>query len=225
MKNSNGSIPQITDSNFNPNTSFTDYTPQVRVQPRVSFSFPISDVADFYAHYDIYSQRPTGRINALPSDYYFLQENNTAIINNSNLLPQTTYDYEVGFQQKLSSASALTLTTFYKERKDMVTVVPYLYAWPTTYYTYGNRDFSTTKGTTLFYDLRATNHIRMSISYTLQFAEGTGSTPTSTNSNGAGQISANGLLQEFVTAGLPNLRYVTPLTYDSRHNIVADHGL
>jgi len=222
VKNSNGSIPQITDSNFNPNTAFTDYTPQVRVQPRVSFSFPISDVADFYAHYDIYSQRPTGQVNALPSDYYFLQENNTAIINNSNLLPQTTYDYEVGFQQKLSSASALTLTAFYKERKDMVTVVPYLYAWPTTYYTYGNRDFSTTKGTTLFYDLRATNHIRMSISYTLQFAEGTGSTPTSTNSSGAGQISANGLLQEFVTAGLPNLRYVTPLNYDSRHNIVAD---
>jgi len=215
-------IPQITDTSFNPNSSFTDYTPQVTVQPRISFSFPISDVADFYAHYDIYSQRPTGQVNATASDYYYLQQNNTAIINNSNLLPSKTFDYEMGFQQKLSSSSALTLTAFYKERKDMVTVVPYLYAWPTTYYTYGNRDFSTTKGTTLFYDLRATNHIRMSISYTLQFAEGTGSTPTSTNSNGAGQVSANGLLQEFVTAGLPNLRYVTALDYDSRHNIVAD---
>ena len=213
---------KVTDSNYNPNQAFTDYTPQVTVQPRISFSFPISDVADFYAHYDIYSQRPTGQVNATAADYYFIQQNANQIISNSNLKPQKTFDYEVGFQQKLSDHSAFTLTAFYKERKDMITIVPYLFAWPTTYYTYGNRDFSTTKGTSLFYDLRATNHLRMSISYTLQFAEGTGSTPTSTNSNGGGQISPNGLLQSFVEAGLPNLRYVSALDYDSRHTIAAD---
>ncbi len=222
VKNANGSIPSITDSSFNPNSAFTDYTPQVSVQPRVSFSFPISDVADFYAHYDIYSQRPIGPGAANASDYYYLQQNANSIISNANLLPVKTYDYEVGFQQKLSSASAITITGFYKERKNMITIVPYLYAFPTTYYTYGNRDFSTTKGTTLYYDLRATNHLRLSISYTLQFAEGTGSTPTSTNSGGSGAIGANGLIQSFIQAGQPNLRYVTALDYDSRHNIVAD---
>jgi Carboxypeptidase regulatory-like domain/TonB-dependent Receptor Plug Domain len=213
---------KITSNNFNPNQSFTDYTPQVTMQPRVSFSFPISDVADFYAHYDIYAQRPTSNIDATAVDYYYLQQNSNQIINNANLKPQKTIDYEVGFQQKLSERSALTITAFYKERKDMITVVPYLYAWPTTYYTYGNRDFSTTKGTTLLYDMRATNHLRMNISYTLQFAEGTGSTPNSTNRNGGGQISPNGLLQSFIQAGLPNLRYVTALDYDSRHNIAAN---
>ena len=222
VKNASGSIPSITDSNFNPNSSFTDYTPQVTVEPRVSFSFPISDVADFYAHYDIYSERPTGQVNANASDYYYLQQNANTIIYNANLLPQKTFDYEVGFQQKLSSASAITITGFYKERKNMITVVPYQYAFPTTYYTFGNRDFSTTKGTTLLYDLRATNHLRLNISYTLQFAEGTGSTPLSTNSGGGAQIGANGLIQSFIEAGQPNLRYVTALDYDSRHNIVAD---
>jgi hypothetical protein len=213
---------KITDSNYNPNQAFTDYTPQVTVQPRISFSFPISDVADFFAHYDIYSQRPTGQVNATAADYYFIQQNSNSIISNSNLKPEKTFDYEVGFQQKLSDHSAFTLTAFYKERKDQITIVPYLFAWPTTYYTYGNRDFSTTKGTSLFYDLRATNHLRMTISYTLQFAEGTGSTPTSTNGSGSGQISPNGLLQSFVEAGLPNLRYVNSLDYDSRHTIAAD---
>ncbi len=224
VKNSLGKVPQITDTNFNPNSSFTDYTPQVSCSLVFHFSFPISEVADFYAHYDIYSQRPypSSLGYATAANYYFLQQNANHIINNSNLQPEKTFDYEVGFQQKLTSSSALTITAFYKERKDMITVVPYLFAWPTTYYTYGNRDFSTTKGTTLFYDLRATNHLRMNISYTLQFAEGTGSTPTSTNSNGGGQISPNGLLQSFIEAGLPNLRYVTALDYDSRHNIVAD---
>ena len=224
VKDKNGKTPNIIDTNFNPNSSFTDYTPQVTVQPRLSFNFPISDVADFYAHYDIYAQRPTSNNNATAEDYYFLQQNANLIINNANLKPQKIFDYEVGFQQKLNDHAALTISAFYKERKDMITVVPYLFAFPTTYYTYGNRDFSTTKGTTILYDMRATNHLRMSISYTLSFAEGTGSTPNSTNGNAGsnGQISQNGLLQSFIQAGLPNLRYVSALDYDSRHVLSAN---
>lgn len=49
---------RITDSTFDPNSSFTDYTPQINVMPRISFNFEISDVALFYAHYDILVQRP-----------------------------------------------------------------------------------------------------------------------------------------------------------------------
>ncbi|MCW3122280.1 MAG: TonB-dependent receptor [Flavipsychrobacter sp.] len=224
VKDKNNKIPNIIDTNFNPNASFTDYTPQVNIQPRLSFNFPISDVADFYAHYDIYAQRPTSNSYASPVDYYFLQQNANLIIDNSALKPQKTFDYEVGFQQKLNDHAALTINAFYKERKDMITVVPYLYAWPTTYYTYGNRDFSTTKGTTLTYDMRATNHLRLNVAYTLQFAEGTGSTANSTNGNASsnGQISNNGLLQSFIQAGLPNLRYVYALDYDSRHVIAAN---
>ena len=206
---------KITSNNYNPNLAFTDYTPAVLAQPRISFSFPISDIANFYAHYDIYSHHPSTNINANASTYYFLQSvgsNTTYPISNSNLKPEITYDYEVGFQEKLNDHSALQLSAFYKERKDMITAVPYLYAYPITYYTYGNRDFSTTKGTTLNYDLRATNHLKMNISYTLQFAEGTGSTPSD----------RNGLLQNFIEAGLPNQRYVTALNVDSRHNIAAN---
>ncbi len=206
---------KITSNNYNPNLAFTDYTPQVLAQPRISFSFPISDVANFYAHYDIYSHRPTGEVNATAKDYYFLQSvgsNTTYPMANSNLKPEITYDYEVGFQEKLNDHSALQLSAFYKERKNMITAVPYLYAWPITYYTYGNRDFSTTKGTTLNYDLRATNHLKMNVSYTLSFAEGTGSTPGD----------RNGLLSNFIEAGLPNQRYITSLNYDSRHNIAAN---
>ncbi len=206
---------KMTDSNFNPNLSFTDYAPQVTVMPRIQFSFPISDVANFYAHYDIYAQRPYPSTigNATAWDYYQLSAAApTDLINNANLRSQKTFDYEVGFQQKLTDASALTITAFYKERKDMVNIVPYVYAFPYTYQTYGNRDFSTTKGTTLLYDLRATNHLRMTVSYTLQFAEGTGST-----FNGG-----RGLLNNLIQEGLPNLRYVTALNIDSRHYIAAN---
>ncbi len=206
----------IHDSTFNPNLSFTDYNPAVTIMPRLSFSFPISDVADFYAHYDIYSQRPypTSLGIATPYDYFYLQEHaiQGAVIGNPNLRPQQTYDYEVGFQQKVSKSSALTITGFYKERKNMVAIQSYFDAYPTSYFTYGNRDFSTSKGSTILYDLRATNHLSMTLSYTLMFAEGTGSSPTA----------GKGLLGSLINAGLPNLRYITALDYDSRHNIVAN---
>src|SRR6185437_12564060 len=104
----------------------------------------------------------------------------------------------------------------------MIQVRTYLYAWPITYYTYGNRDFSTTKVMTLKYDFRRIGHLRMNLSYTLQFADGTGSDAVSTNGGSAGQITPYGLLQNLISAGLPNLRYSTALNVDSRHNIVAN---
>ena len=209
---------KISDSNYNPNLTFTDYTPQVAILPRIKLSFPISEEADFFAHYDIYSQRPYPNSIAwsTPATYYFLSENAQQIVPNANLLPSQTFDYEAGFQQKLTDHSAMTITGFYKERKNQVDVVPYVDAWPTTYYTYGNKDFSTSKGSTINFDFRTTNNLRMNISYTLQFAEGTGSTYNSSNGGSNGQ--AGGLLASLLQAGQPNLRYVIPLSYDSRHN-------
>lgn len=214
---------RISDSNYNPNSSFTDYKPQVNVMPRISFSFPISDVALFYAHYDVIVQRPKSEVYATAADYYFLTTKLQQIINNPGLKPEKLFDYEVGFQQQISASSAITLSGFYKERKDMITIRPYLYAYPATYYTYGNRDFSTTKGLRVRYDLRRsrTSNLRMDIAYTLQFAEGTGSSRTDGNGSGGANFVGNGLLQGFISANLPNLRYSTPLSYDSRHQIVS----
>jgi len=226
---SNGRDPQpflvdkntrITDSSFNPNSSFTDYKPQVNVMPRIQFHFPISDVALFYAHYDVIVQRPRTGAYSTAADYFFINSNNNAIIQNSNLKPEKSFDYEVGFKQQLSKNSALTISGFYKERKDMITIRPYLYAWPRTYYTFGNRDFSTTKGLKLVYDMRRIGNLRMNVAYTLQFANGSGSGVASGNGGSLTTFQGNGLLQNFISAQLPNLRFGTALDYDSRHMIV-----
>ncbi len=213
---------RISDSTFDPNSSFTDYKPQVNVMPRISFSFPISDKALFYAHYDVLVQRPRYAQFVTPDQYFFLANNNGQILNNSDLKPEKMFDYEVGFQQQISQRSALTLSGFYKERKDMIQIRPYLYAVPKTYYTFGNRDFSTTKGLTLKYDLRRVNHLLMNVSYTLQFAEGSGSGTNSANGGGSNFVSNTGLLANLIAASLPNLRFATALDYDSRHNLVVN---
>jgi outer membrane receptor protein involved in Fe transport len=133
------------------------------------------------------------------------------IYGNSNLKPERMIDYEVGFQQRLSDRSGVTLSGFYKERKDQIQTRPYLYAYPITYYTYGNRDYSTYKGLSLAYELRRLGNLSLNVNYTLSFTEGTGSSTTSNNNQ----------LQQFIASGLPNLRTQFPVTFDSRHNINA----
>ncbi len=185
-------------------TAFEDYKAQVNFMPRIAFSFPISDEASFFAHYDVLTKRPTSGYRFDPYEYQFIQSRSD-IINNSNLKPERTVDYELGFQQVLSKTSSLKISAFYREQRNNVQLVNVFEAYPATYKTYGNRDFGTVKGMTLSYDLRQTGNIRMTANYTLQFAEGTGSDATS----------ANALIQ----AGLPNLRNIFPYSYDQRHAI------
>ena len=189
-------------------SAFEDYQPQISVMPRIAFSFPISDEALFFAHYDILTKRPTdgNRLDLL--DYYYLQQMGSSFLNNPNLKPEQTIDYEVGFQQTLGKSSSLKISAFYRELRNLVQVQTMTGAYPDKYLTYSNRDFGTVKGFTLAYDLRRTKNISIRASYTLQFADGTGSD--------AG--SQAGLAR----AGKPNLKTVNALNYDQRHRIVAN---
>ncbi|MCI5055212.1 MAG: hypothetical protein MRY83_03835, partial [Flavobacteriales bacterium] len=186
-------------------SSFKDYKPQVRVMPRIAFSFPISDEATFIAHYDVLTKRPTSGARLNPIDYYFIESVGGNAISHGNLLPEQTIDYEVGFKQKLTPYSAITLSGFYREMRDMVNVVNLAQAYPNPYITYNNQDFGTVKGMTFTYDLRPEGNFSGRVSYTLQFAEGTGSNSTS----GLG----------LARTGQANLRATIPLSFDQRHTI------
>jgi outer membrane receptor protein involved in Fe transport len=209
----NGVTPYLQDRNNITVSSkaFSDYEPQVSVMPRISFSFPISDEALFFAHYDVLTQRPTYALRMSPLDYYLIPFTGSPDINNPNLKPEKTIDYELGFQQRLSLSSSLTLSAYYREIRDQIQSYRYTAAYPKTYYSYNNIDFSTVKGMTITYDLRRTSNARVRTSYTLQFADGTGSNPEF----------AKGLIQ----TGQPNLRTLFPLSFDRRHaiNLMLDY--
>jgi hypothetical protein len=193
-------------------SAFEDYKPQINVMPRVAFSFPISDEASFFAHYDILTKRPTSGLRFDPFEYQFINERaGSQIFNNPNLKPETTIDYEIGFQQVLTRTSSLKISAFYREQRNQVQLINVFQAYPVSYKTYGNRDFGTVKGLTIAYDLRQTGNFRMTANYTLQFADGTGSNATS-------QLGV-------INAGLPNFRSIFPYDYDQRHafNVVADY--
>jgi len=186
-------------------TAFKDYDPQTTISPRISFSFPLSDQANFFAHYDILTSRPTGGNRLDMINYYFINQVGTRLINNPNLKPERTTDYELGFQQILTKSSSIKFSAYYREFRDQIQAYRYTSAYPVSYISYNNIDFGTTKGMTIMYDLRRTNNLWMTVSYTLQFSNATGSSATS------------GI--NLVTSGQPNLRTLNPTNQDRNHQI------
>lgn len=196
---------------FNVDDSFQDYDPQLNFMPRLAFSFPISEDAGFFAHYDILVQRPPSNFITTGLDYYYFNSGsrfnlNGNPANNPDLRPEKTIDYEVGFQQKISNSSAIKVSAYYKELRDMIQARFYQFVPNvTSYQTYGNLDFGTVKGFSFSYDMRRTGNFQLNATYTLQFADGSGSTANS-------------------SAGInPNrtIRTLLPLSFDERHRITA----
>jgi len=190
--------------------AFKDYEPQLMFMPRIAFAFPISEEANFFAHYDVLTQRPTDGYRLDPLQYYYIENRVGLFNNNPDLKPQRTTDYELGFTQTLNERknAAITLSAFYREMRNMIQVVSVNYAYPVNYLTYGNIDFGTVKGFTVAYDLRRTGGVQLTASYTLQFADGTGSGATEA--------------QNLVSNGQPNLRTTVPMDFDQRHSIVCN---
>lgn len=187
---------------------FTDYKPQINFMPRIAFAFPISDVANFFAHYDVLTQRPPDYNRLDPTDYLNLAYKNVGTIRNPALKPERTTDYELGFTQVLNEKknSAITLSAFYRELRNQIQVVSVNRAYPMTYTSFDNIDFGTVKGFSIAYDLRRTGGVQLTASYTLQFADGTGSS------------ASDGF--NLASSGQPNLRVLHPLDFDQRHTIV-----
>ncbi|MBR4787212.1 MAG: TonB-dependent receptor [Bacteroidales bacterium] len=186
--------------------AFEKYKAQWSVMPRISFSFPVSDNSLFYAHYNIITSRPTN-LQISPVDYLFIHKRNSAndIVNNPNMKPQQSIDYEIGFRQKIGNKSSISISAYYSEKRNQIQAYRFSGAYPTTYYSYQNIDFGTVQGFTFAYKMNRTKNLTLSANYTLQYAKGTGSSTTS-------QLS-------ILAEGQPNLRTLTNLSFDQRHRI------
>lgn len=190
------------------NEAFQDYEPQINVLPRVWFSFPINTEAQFFANYDVLAQRPTnGAVFAPYNQYAYLQFNQGGTLANAALKPRVTTNYEIGFKQTLSANSALSLIASYTESRGDFGLVRINQAYPVSYNSYSNIDFSTVKTFRVEYELRGEGRTSLALNYALLFSDGTGS---NINSSAA-----------LIAANLPNLRSLYPTEYDVRHKIVA----
>jgi hypothetical protein len=212
FRQQNRDLRDIRSENFDVASSFEEFKAKLFLVPRLSFSFPISQEANFFANYDVLVSRPTSNTIVTPLQYYYFENQGRTPANNPNLQPERTIVYEVGFQQKLTNSSALRLSAYYRELRDLIQrrTILYVPAPVSAYDTYGNIDFGTVKAFSIEYDLRRTNNITVNANYTLQFADGTGSDANSQ--------------QGLTNRGL-NIRTLFPFSYDERHtfNLILDY--
>lgn len=199
-------VNDIKSDDYDPNISFRDYEPTLSWMPRFAVSFPISEKSNFFANYDVLVQRPPSNSFTSPLSWYYFEDRNydsNNPINNANLRPEKTINYEVGFQQLINPLSAVKINAFYKELRDMIQQRTYLYLPSpiSTYTTYGNLDFATIKGISLEYHLRQSQNLALQANYTLQIAKGTGS-----DANSQGGLTTRG-----------NIRTLSPIDRDERH--------
>ncbi len=196
----------VTSPEYNFESAFRDALPQVAVMPRLAFSFPINEDAGFFAHYDVLTQRAPSNTRTTALDYYRIQNTiqTDGNLNNPELRPEKTIDYEVGFQQLLTPKTAMKVSLYYRELRDLIQSQFYYFAEPGEYFGFGNQDFGTVKGLSLEYEMRRTGNLRMVANYTLQFADGTSS-------------SANA--QRSTVRLVGNLRTTNPLSFDERHRL------
>ncbi len=195
-----GAKPRTT-SNIVTEDAFEDYEPQVTFMPRIGVSFPVTNEALFFARYGVVSQRPSSNsftsIAGLSSP--------TGRINNNGLQPEETTEYELGFRQRTSARSAVTISGFFRQIRGLIQLDDLRESFPQGYSTYSNKDFGTVKGVELDFDLRRSGGVAVNANYTLSFAQGTGSSSTTTSTI------------VWIDETPPN--FISPLDFDQRHKV------
>ncbi len=148
------------------------------LQPRISFSFPVSEQTVFHAQY--------GRFAQMPQLQFLYDSRNTSaqrlrgqgIGRNPNLEAEITNSYEVGFQQMLGDATSIDVTAFYKETSNLLQTIRIVLDNGFVLNYFGNADFGTIRGLDVTLRSNRFNNVNLSAAYTLQFAAGTNTDPT-----------------------------------------------
>jgi outer membrane receptor protein involved in Fe transport len=189
---------------------------EVELSPRIGIGFPVTSGTVFHAQYGRFIQLP--ELNDLyfgPYSYSDWLTMSPQSGFNGDLRSEETIQYEIGFRQLLSDNSALNITAFYKNIKNLVNVETHQYRrteggeiinaiYP------ANSDFGTTKGMAFSLDVSHLSYFSISAQYTFSIAEGTGSSTSSSQT----AVFRN-------TDGLAP-KVIAPLSFDQRHTAIVN---
>ncbi|MGH7493821.1 MAG: TonB-dependent receptor [bacterium] len=149
-----------------------------RLSPRVGMAHPISDRANLHFSYGHFYQVPEY------DKIVFNRRRHIDIfrptLGNSDLRPQKTVAFEVGWDQELSQNLAITVTGFYKDYQNLLATDPYPDARPAAVTYYINQDFANARGVEFNMRTRRLKNFEALLGYTIQRAEGNSSNPLDT---------------------------------------------
>jgi outer membrane receptor protein involved in Fe transport len=181
-----------------------------RLSPRIGVGFPISDQTLLHVNYGKFFQQPN--LQDLYVSYTFLEHKIRTGgyfvgFGNPNLKPEQTTAYELGIAHTPTDRSRVEAAAYYKDVKDLVEITN-IRSSPNAFSSYRNRDFATIKGLDLSYTLRRTGLVAFNASYSLSWANGTGS---------LSQTQRN-----LAWYGKDTPKLSSPLAFDQRHKLSAN---
>ena len=186
---------------------------QYQLNPRLGFSFPISDKGAFHVAYGHFFQMPSfSTMYSEPLQVLTPLQLEGRLMGNCTLKPERTIAYEVGLQQGLTDDIAADLTLFYKDFRNQLGIEYITTVDAIGYTRYVNRDYGNVKGFTLALEKLRRGYFSGGIDYTFQYGEGSASDPTFIQ---LVQVSSRlgGEPVQFVE------RQIVPLDWDQRHTL------
>lgn len=188
---------------------FTDSKPVWQFSPRLGIAFPISAGGVIHFSYGHFFQIPNFEI--LYRNPYFRLNSGGALlglVGNTNLKPQKTINGEIGLKQELTSTSAIEITAFFRDIRNLAGTANATIPVNGTSARYGqiqNSDFGFIKGVVLAYDQAIAGGFNFGVDYTFQIAKGNSSDPAQAFSAAA----ARQLLET----------QILPLDWDQLHTV------
>ncbi len=189
---------------------FEDSEPTFKFSPRLGIAFPVSEGGVVHFSYGHFFQIPNFSL-LYQNPYFRLNSGGSGLIGllgNSNLKPQKTVNGELGYKQELSSSSAIEVTAFFRDIRNLAGTATDAIAVQGTSARYGiitNSDFGFIKGVVLAFDQSFGRSIFMSADYTFQIAEGNASDPAQAYNAAAAKTELE--------------KVIVPLNWDQLHTL------
>ncbi len=189
---------------------YKDSDATYKVSPRLGIAFPVNEGGVVHFSYGHFFQIPNFSI-LYSNPYFRLNSGGSGLIGllgNANLEPQKTVNGELGYKQELGSSSAIEITAFFRDIRNLAGTATDAIQIEGTSARYGiitNSDFGFIKGVVLAFDQSFGRSIFLTADYTFQVAKGNSSDPSQAYNAAA----ATGVIEKIII----------PLDWDQLHTL------
>ena len=195
---------------YTPDELFEPASGTYQISPRLGVAFPITDGGVVHFSYGQFFQTPNFEL-LYQNPYFLLSSAGSGLVGllgNANLKPEQTINGEIGIKQELTGSSAVEVTAFYRDIRNLAGTATAPIVIEGTSARYGqlvNSDFGFVRGVILRYDQRVGRALYAGVDYTFQVARANASDPDQVYSAAAAQ-------QQLETQ-------IIPTNWDQRHTI------
>ncbi|MFC2085890.1 carboxypeptidase-like regulatory domain-containing protein [Bacteroidota bacterium] len=198
-------LDSIREDYLNETTSLFGYRFKFRLLPKIRVSFPIKDNQVMFFNYGHSTQLPHPTFIYTGLDPYFQDRSYFSQLGNPNLNPEVDISYELGLRNQITANDALSITAFWRDKFDFITVenirIPDATGREVSRAFRINGDFARIRGLEITYLKRVARWFQGQLIGSLSKATGLSSTN-------------NDALSQFLESGNIDNTFETPLAWD-----------